>query len=93
MPALRNFQCLIGAVELIDEGHSAHRELPPLGLRQIAQRRVKSARSEEKCAMQQSAAASAAARCTAPADRGAPAAVFSVAAAICPSEFSMRPSA
>ena len=57
MPALCNFQRVIGAIELIDEGDSAHRELAPFGLGQIAQRRVKAARAHEKRAVQQSAAA------------------------------------
>ena len=57
MPTLRNFQCLIGTIELIDEGDAAHRKLAQFGLRHIAQRGVKSTRSQDKRAVQQSTAA------------------------------------
>src|SRR5207253_1674231 len=45
---LQDPQLLVGAVELVDEGHSPHAEQRPLGLGQLAQRRIESPRAEKE---------------------------------------------
>jgi hypothetical protein len=56
VPTLSDLQRLFGAVELIDEVHSAHGELAAFRFRQVAQRCIETARPEKKRAMQEHAA-------------------------------------